>query len=49
MLRFYEDLSEQDAARELAVPVGTVKSTTHRALRKLRVDPDIRALAPQAN
>ena len=35
-LRFLLDLSEADTARQLGVPAGTVKSTTHRAIRKLR-------------
>lgn len=34
-LRYYEDLSEQETARTLGVSVGTVKSTTHKALRRL--------------
>lgn len=36
VLRFYEDLSEADTARALGWPVGTVKSTTSRALTHLR-------------
>lgn len=36
VLRFYEDLSIQECARILAVPSGTVKSMTHRALARLR-------------
>ena len=34
-LRYYEDLSEEDTAQALGVAIGTVKSTTHRALRRL--------------
>lgn len=34
--RFLEDLSEADTARLLGMPVGTVKSVTHRAIAKLR-------------
>jgi RNA polymerase sigma-70 factor (sigma-E family) len=35
VLRYYADLSEQDTAAVLGVSVGTVKSSTHRALRQL--------------
>lgn len=38
VLRYYCDLSEQDAAATLGVPVGTVKSTCSRALSRLRVE-----------
>lgn len=36
VLRYYDDLSEADVARELRMPVGTVKSTCSRALERLR-------------
>jgi RNA polymerase sigma-70 factor (sigma-E family) len=38
VLRYYCDLSEQDTAATLAMPVGTVKSTCSRALARLRVE-----------
>jgi RNA polymerase sigma factor (sigma-70 family) len=37
-LRFWEDLSETEIAAALAWPAGTVKSTLHRALKRLRED-----------
>jgi RNA polymerase sigma-70 factor (sigma-E family) len=36
VLRYFEDLTERDAAEALGVSVGTVKSQTHLALRRLR-------------
>jgi RNA polymerase sigma-70 factor (sigma-E family) len=36
VLRYLEDLSEEATARELGVSVGSVKSQTHHALRRLR-------------
>lgn len=43
VLRFYDDLTEQQAAHVLGVSVGTVKSQTHVALRRLRqVAPELR-------
>jgi RNA polymerase sigma-70 factor (sigma-E family) len=38
-LRYYEDLTEEQTARVLGVAVGTVKSTTARALSKLKDHP----------
>lgn len=35
-LRFWEDLSEAETAKVLGWPAGTVKSTLHRALQRLR-------------
>ncbi len=36
VLRYYLDLPEAEVARLLGVPVGTVKSWTHRGLARLR-------------
>jgi len=36
VLRYKEDLTEAEVARLLGLPVGTVKSTGHRALARLR-------------
>jgi RNA polymerase sigma factor (sigma-70 family) len=36
-LRFYEGLTEEEVAREMRVPLGTVKSTGSRAMARLRV------------
>jgi RNA polymerase sigma-70 factor (sigma-E family) len=38
VLRYYCDLSEQETAATLGLPVGTVKSTCSRALARLRVE-----------
>ncbi|MGH2721528.1 MAG: SigE family RNA polymerase sigma factor [Actinomycetota bacterium] len=35
-LRYYEDLTEEVTARILGISVGTVKSQTHKALRRLQ-------------
>jgi len=40
-LRYFEDYSEREVAEILDCQVGTVKSQAHRALRKLRSDPQL--------
>ncbi|WP_328501850.1 SigE family RNA polymerase sigma factor [Streptomyces sp. NBC_00457] len=47
VLRYYEDLPEGDVAELLGCSVGTVRSTTYRALGKLRsMAPELSAFAP---
>ena len=41
VLRYVEDLTEAQTAATLGVAVGTVKSSTNRALRKLRAAPHL--------
>lgn len=43
---YYRDLSVADAAHELGVPQGTVKSRAHYALRALRIQCEERGLLP---
>jgi RNA polymerase sigma-70 factor (sigma-E family) len=43
VLRYLYDLSEAETAAELGMRVGTVKSTTHRAIGKLRGSADLAA------
>jgi RNA polymerase sigma-70 factor (sigma-E family) len=47
VLRYFEDLPEADVARILGCSVGTVRSTTHRSLARLRaLAPELTALDP---
>lgn len=49
VLRYFEDLPEADVARILGCSVGTVRSTTHRSLARLRsLAPELAALDPAA-
>ncbi|MEV4672008.1 MULTISPECIES: SigE family RNA polymerase sigma factor [Actinomadura] len=48
VLRFFEDLPEAEVARILGCGVGTVRSTTHRSLARLReLAPELNALEPE--
>ena len=47
VLRYYDDLTEAQAAEVLGVSVGTVKSQAHAALRSLRARPDLRDLVAE--
>lgn len=38
VLRYYEDLTEQQCAQTLGVSVGTIKSQTHKALKRLETE-----------
>lgn len=42
VLRFFEDLTEAQVAHQLGCSIGTVKSTTHRGLAKLRESAQLR-------
>ena len=42
MLRFVDDMSLQDIADTLSIPLGTVKSRLHLAIRELRESPEIK-------
>ncbi|MFP3990505.1 SigE family RNA polymerase sigma factor [Streptomyces sp. E11-3] len=49
VLRYFEDLPEAEVARLLGCSVGTVRSTTHRSLARLRsLAPELTALGPAA-
>ncbi len=41
VLRFHTDLTEEATAEVLGISIGTVKSTTSRALAKLRLSPEL--------
>lgn len=47
VLRYFEDLPEAEVARILGCSVGTVRSTNHRSLARLRaLAPELRVLGP---
>jgi RNA polymerase sigma-70 factor (sigma-E family) len=46
VLKFYADLSEASTAAELGISQGTVKSTVHRALAKLRTMAELADFLP---
>lgn len=47
VLRYFEDLPEAEVARLLGCSVGTVRSTAHRSLARLRtLAPELAALGP---
>jgi len=46
VLRFFEDMTEAQVAETLEVSIGTVKSTTSKALAKLRVRAELADSAP---
>ena len=41
MLRYFEDMTEQEIAALLGVSLGTVKSTVSRAVARLRIDAEL--------
>ena len=45
LLRFVDDMSLQDIADTLSIPLGTVKSRLHLAVRELRESPEIKDFA----
>ncbi|MER7490055.1 SigE family RNA polymerase sigma factor [Streptomyces sp. NPDC126497] len=50
VLRYFEDLPEAEVARILGCSVGTVRSTTHRSLARLRaLAPELRSLGPSGD
>jgi RNA polymerase sigma-70 factor (sigma-E family) len=49
VLRYFDDLTERQAAQVLGCAVGTVKSSTAKALAQLRTDPSLRALLAEEN
>jgi RNA polymerase sigma-70 factor (sigma-E family) len=41
MLRYFEDMTEQEIAATLGISLGTVKSTVSRAVARLRIDAEL--------
>ncbi|MFI5490906.1 SigE family RNA polymerase sigma factor [Actinoplanes sp. NPDC051859] len=48
VLRYFDDQTERQVAETLGVSLGTVKSTCHRALRKMRVALDDEGCRPSS-
>ncbi|WP_305788384.1 SigE family RNA polymerase sigma factor [Symbioplanes lichenis] len=48
VLRYFDDHTERDVASMLGISVGTVKSTCHTALRKMRIALDDEAPSPHS-
>ncbi len=44
MLRFVDDMSLQEIASSLQIPVGTVKSRLHLAIKQLRDSPEVKKM-----
>jgi RNA polymerase sigma-70 factor, ECF subfamily len=48
LLRFVDDLSLEEIAQALEIPLGTVKSRLHHAISTLRTDPATRAYSEKS-
>ena len=48
VLRFFDDLPEAKVAQVMGCRLGTVKSTTAKALERLRVQPGLQGLVQEA-
>jgi RNA polymerase sigma-70 factor (sigma-E family) len=48
VLRYFDDRTEREVATTLGISVGTVKSTCHTALRKMRIELDDEVRSPHS-